>query len=131
MVFSHIVFLFYFFIFQNHICQFYFFYIELIENLVLQFLFFKTLLIATVFLRMVFFLWFSLKLSSFFFNIELIKNYSCNMWKKYCNFPHKLLWIATVFFPTWFFLFFYVFPSNCLFQFYFLNIELVKNCNYK
>jgi hypothetical protein len=55
MVFSHIVFLFYFFIFQNHICQFYFFYIKLIENLVLQFLFFKTLLIATVFLRMVFF----------------------------------------------------------------------------
>jgi len=35
------------------------------------------------------------------------------------------------FFPHGFFLFCYVFPSNCLCQFYFLNIELVKNCNYK
>ena len=34
MVFFHVVFLFYFIIFQNYICQF-FFYIELIENLVL------------------------------------------------------------------------------------------------
>ena len=53
-----------------------------------------------------FFLWFSQKLSFFilFFNIELVKNYSYNMWGKHCNFPQKLLLIATMFFPTLFFL---------------------------
>jgi hypothetical protein len=63
------------------------------------------LLIATVFLYMFFFLWFSLKLSFFIllFNIELFKNYSYNMWGKHCNFPWKLLLIATMFFSTWFF----------------------------
>jgi hypothetical protein len=38
-----------------------------------------------------------------FFNIELVKNYNYNMRGKHCNFPRKLLWIATVFFPVWFF----------------------------
>jgi hypothetical protein len=92
-------------------------------------------LIATVFLRMVFFvfLWFSQKLSFFilFFNIELIKNYSYNMWGKHCNFPRKLLWIAIIFFSYGSFLFCYVFSQNYLYQFYFSNIKLVNNCNYK
>jgi len=38
-----------------------------------------------------------------FFNIELVKNYSYNMLGKHYNFFWKLLLIATVFFPTWFF----------------------------
>ena len=68
----------------------------------------------------------------YFFNIELVKNYSYNMWRKHCSFPRKLLWIATMFFPTCFFLFFFIFFfSNCLCQFYYLNIELFKNYNYK
>ena len=47
-------------------------------------------------------------LSILFFNIELVKNYSYNIWRKHCSFPHKLLWIATVFFSHMvFFLFFY------------------------
>jgi hypothetical protein len=100
--------------------------------------FFKTLLIVTVFLRMVFFIffwWFSLKLSFsiLFFNIELVKNYSYNMWEKHCNFPLKLLWVAIVFFPTWFFssffcVFFFcnIFSQNYLCRFYFFNIKLVR-----
>jgi len=106
-VFSHIVFLFYFFIFQNYICRFFLYWADWEFSFVI--FFFKTLLIATVFLRMVFFvfvfLWFSPKLSYFilFFNIELVKNYSYNMWGKHCNFPRKLLWIVTVFFLIWFF----------------------------
>jgi hypothetical protein len=69
-----------------------------------------------MFLRMVF-LWFSLKLSYFilFFNMELVKNYSYNMWGKHCNFPRKLLLIATVFFPTWFFLVFVMFFPKIIF----------------
>jgi hypothetical protein len=66
-VFSPMDFLFYFFIFQNYICQFYIFNIELIENLVLYF-FFKTLFIATVFLHMVFFLF-------LFFFYDFLQNY--------------------------------------------------------
>jgi len=83
--------------------------------------FLKTLLIATVFLRMFFFvfvfLWFSPKLSFFilFFNIELVKNYSYNMWGKHCNFPRKLLWIATVFFLIWFFFCFVLFFPKIIF----------------
>jgi hypothetical protein len=111
MVLFHIVFLFYFFkiIFVNLFLN----WADWEFSFVIFFL--KTLLIATVFLRMFFFvfvfLWFSPKLSFFilFFNIELVKNYSYNMWGKHCNFPRKLLWIATVFFPTWFFLFCYIF----------------------
>jgi hypothetical protein len=53
------------------------------------------------------------------------------MWGKYCSFPHMLLWIATVlsllFFPTVLSFFFLFFPQNFLCQFYFFNIELVKN----
>jgi hypothetical protein len=88
------------FFFQNYICRFYSFNIELIENLV--FFFFKTLLIAIVFLHMVFFVFFfpKLSLSILFFNIELVKNYNYIMWGKHCNFPRKLLWIATMFFST-------------------------------
>jgi hypothetical protein len=105
MVLFHIVFLFYFFkiIFANLFLN----WADWEFSFVIFFL--KTLLIATVFLRMFFFvfvfLWFSPKLSFFilFFNIELVKNYSYNMWGKHCNFPRKLLWIATVFFLIWFF----------------------------
>jgi hypothetical protein len=105
MVLFHIVFLFYFFkiIFVNLFLN----WADWEFSFVIFFL--KTLLIATVFLRMFFFvfvfLWFSPKLSFFilFFNIELVKNYSYNMWGKHCNFPRKLLWIATVFFLIWFF----------------------------
>ena len=84
-------------------------------------------MIATVFLRMVFFLqnylYFIL-----FFNIELVKNYSYNMWGNHYNFFWKLLSIATVFFPYGFF---YNFFSNYPFLFYFFNIELFVNYNYK
>jgi hypothetical protein len=79
------------------------------------------LLIATIFLSMVFFvfvfLWFSPKLSPFilFFNIELVKNYNYNMWGNHCNFPHKLLWIATVFFLIVFFFCFVVFFPKIVF----------------
>jgi hypothetical protein len=105
MVLFHIVFLFYFFkiIFVNLFLN----WADWEFSFVIFFL--KTLLIAIVFLRMFFFvfvfLWFSPKLSFFilFFNIELVKNYSYNMWGKHCNFPRKLLWIATVFFLIWFF----------------------------
>jgi len=105
MMLFHIVFLFYFFkiIFVNLFLN----WADWEFSFVIFFL--KTLLIATVFLRMFFFvfvfLWFSPKLSFFilFFNIELVKNYSYNMWGKHCNFPRKLLWIATVFFLIWFF----------------------------
>jgi hypothetical protein len=108
-VFSHMVFLFHFFIFQNYIFQLYFFNIELIENLVFYFFSLKHCWLLQCFSAWFFFvfvfLWFSLKLSFsiLFFNIELVKNYSYNMWEKHCNFPCKLLWIATVFFSTWFF----------------------------
>jgi hypothetical protein len=51
-----------------------------------------------------------LSFSIWFFNIELVKNYSYNMWGKHCTLHRKLLWIDTVFFPIkFFFLFFYVF----------------------
>jgi hypothetical protein len=52
--------------------------------------------------------------------------------EKHCSFPHKTLWIATVF-PTWFFCVFFLcffvmfFFFNYLFWFYFFNIELVVN----
>jgi hypothetical protein len=51
-VFSHIVFLFYFFYFSKLYLSI-FFYIELIDNLVFVIFFFKTLFIATMFLCMV------------------------------------------------------------------------------
>jgi hypothetical protein len=76
------------------------------------------LLIATVFFRMIFFyLWFSQNHLFFilFFNIELVKNYSYNMWGKHYNFPRKLLWIATVFFPIWFFFCFVIFFPKIIF----------------
>jgi hypothetical protein len=101
------------------------------------FFFFKTLLIVTVFLRMIFFcfcfLWFSSKLSFFilFFNIELVKNYIYNMWGKHCNFPRKLLWIATMFFPIWFFSVLLCFSLKLSLSILFLNITLIKNCKYK
>jgi len=70
-MFSHMVFLFYFFIFQNYICWFYFFNIKQIENLIFLIFFFKKLLIATVFIHMIFFLWFSSKLSFLFYFLIL------------------------------------------------------------
>ena len=84
--------------------------------------------IATVFLRIVF-LWFSPKLSFFilFFNIELIKNYSYNTWGKHCNFPRKLLLIATIFFLTWFFsVFFMFFPKIIFVNFVFLILSWLR-----
>jgi hypothetical protein len=64
-----------------------------------------------------FFLWFFPKwsFSILFFNIELIKNYSYNMWGKHCNFPRKLLWITTVFFSTWVFFYFLCFFKKIIF----------------
>jgi hypothetical protein len=50
------------------------------------------------------------------------------MWGKYCNFAHKTLWIATVSLRM---VFFVIIFSNYLFQFYFFNIELFVNYNYK
>ena len=51
------------------------------------------------------------------------------MWRKHCTFSHKTLWIARVslnivFFFLWFF-------QNYLCSFYFFNIELIENYNYK
>jgi len=50
------------------------------------------------------------------------------MWGKHCRFSHKTLWIATVSLHTVFFSWFF---QNCFCQFYFFNIELVENYNYK
>ena len=63
------------------------------------------------------FLWFfpKLSLSILFFNIELVKNYNYNMWGKHCSFPHKLLRIATIFFPHGFFNFFLIIFVNFIF----------------
>ena len=58
-------------------------------------------------------------LSIFFFNIELVENYSC-------GFSHKTPWIATVF-PHMVFFVFYDFFQNYICRFYFFNIKLVKN----
>ena len=96
------------------------------------------MLIATVFLRMVFFclffLWFSSKLTFLilFFKVELVKNYSYNMWEKHCNFPRKLLWIFIVFFSTWFFsvsfVFFFLifFPKIIFVNFIFLILSWLE-----
>jgi hypothetical protein len=51
------------------------------------------------------------------------------MWGKYCSFPHKTLWIATMslyigFFFLWFFL-------KLSLSILFFNIKLVENYNYK
>jgi hypothetical protein len=86
----------------------------------------------TWFFLFLFFLWFFPKLSFLilFFNIELVKNYSYNMWGNHCSFSRsrKLLWIATFFFPYSFFLFF----SKIIFvNFIFFKIKLIKNYNYK
>jgi hypothetical protein len=56
----------------------------------------------------------------YFFNIELVKNYSC-------SFFHKILQIATVFPHIVFFRFFYDFVRNYICQFYFFNMKLVDN----
>jgi hypothetical protein len=100
--------------------------------------------LLTVFLWMVFCLFvfwrFSPKLTFLilFFNIGLVKNYSYNMWEKHYNFPRKLQWIAIIVFRTRFFSSFFcvlffcnIFSQNYLCQFYFFNIELVENYNYK
>jgi len=50
------------------------------------------------------------------------------MWGKHCNFPHKTLWIARVSLNMIFFSYDF---QNYLCQFYFFNIELVENYNYK
>jgi len=85
-------------------------------------------LIATVFLRMVFFynfLWNYFFI--LFFNIELVKNYSYNMWGKHCNFSRKLLLIATVFFPAWFFsVFVMFFPKIIFINFIFLILSWLR-----
>jgi hypothetical protein len=92
-----------------------FFNMELIENFGFV-IFLKHFLLLQYFFAW-FFLWFSLKLSFFilFFNIELVKNYSYNMWGKHFNFPQKLLLVATIFFPTWFFSVFVMFFSKIIF----------------
>jgi len=125
-VFSHMIFLFYFFIFQNYIYWFFFKYWTDWEFSFVIF-FFKTLLIATVFLRKVFFWWFSLKLYFFilFFDIELVKNYSYNMWEKYCNFSRKLLWIAIVFFSHDFFPVSFMFSFFVIFFFKIIFVDFI------
>ena len=62
-----------------------------------------------------------------FFNIELVKNYSYNIWGKHCNFFLKItVDCYSVFSHMVFFLIFFK-----LFQFYFFNIKLFVNYNYK
>ena len=88
------------------------------------------MLITTVFLRMVLFLIIFSEIIFFilFFNIKLVKNYSYNMWGKHCNFPKKLLLIATVFFPTWFFFCVFVmfFPKIIFVNFIFLILSWLR-----
>jgi hypothetical protein len=48
---------------------------------------------------------------------------------KHCSFPHKTLWIDIVSLHMVFFS--YDFFQNYLCQFYFFNIEVVENYNYK
>jgi hypothetical protein len=82
-----------------------------------------------VFLCTIFFIIFSEIIFFFilFFNIELVKNYSYNMWGKHCNFPRKLLLIATVFFPTWFFfLFLLCFSLKLSVNFIFLILSWLR-----
>ena len=51
------------------------------------------------------------------------------MWGKHSNFLHKTLWIATV--SLHIVCFSYDFFKNYLCQFYFFNIELIEDYNYK
>ena len=126
-MFSHIVFLFYFFIFQNYICRF-FFNIELIENLVLYFFFFKTLLIAAKLYSLPtvnccsvfpydFFMIFSKIICPFFFNIKLVKNYNYNKAKSYGESVVVFLtkhYRLLQSFSKWFFILFY-WEKHCSF----------------
>jgi hypothetical protein len=121
-MFFHIVFLFYFFIFQHYICRFSF-NIELIESLVLWFFFFKTLLIATVFLRIVFFydflrnylfLFYFLILSWLKITVTICEESTVTFLKNY-------YWLLQCFFPHSFFMF-----LLCFFLKLFLSILFFK-----
>ena len=123
------VFLFYFFIFQNYICRFCFFNNELIENLVLEFFFFKTLLITTVFLHLVFFydflqnylfLFYFLILSWLRITVTICEESIVAFLANYCGLLQCFVSYS----------FFFVF-SKIICQFYYFNIKLVKNYNYK
>jgi hypothetical protein len=81
--------------------------------------FLTTSWIDTLFPRMIFNLRFFSKLYlSIFFCIELVKNYNS-------SFPHKILWIATVFSYMVFFVM--IFFKIIFVDFIFFNIELVEN----
>jgi hypothetical protein len=135
-VFFHIVFLFYFFIFSKLYLSIFLYWVDWEFSFV--FFFFKTLLIATVFLRMVFFCFYFFMIFSeiiiflFYFliwswlkiTVTICEESTVTFLANYCG-------LLQFFFSYDFFLFCYVFPWNCLCQFYFLNIKLVKNCNYK
>jgi len=73
-----------------------------------------------VFHHVVFFMiFFKIICQFYFFNIELVENYSY-------GFSHKTPWIA-IMFPHMVFFVFYDFFQNYICRFYFFNIELVKN----
>jgi hypothetical protein len=133
-MFSHIVFLFYFLIFSKLYLSIFLYWADWEFSFVI---FFKTLLIATVFLRMVFFcfcffydfLW-NYLFFILFFNIEQVKNYSYNSVESTVTFLANYCGLLQCFFSYGFFCFVIFFPK-IICQFYFLNIKLVKNCNYK
>jgi hypothetical protein len=128
-MFFHIVFLFYFFIFQNYIYRFFL----ILRISFCNFFSLKHCWLLQCFFAW-FFLWFSPKLSFLFYflilswlkiTVTICEENTVTFLENYC-------WLLQCFFPYgFFFCFCYVFPKNYLCQFYFLNIKLVKNCNYK
>jgi len=96
--------------------------------------FFKTLLIATMFLRMIFFydflrnylfLFYFLILSWLKIIVTICEENTVTFLENYC-------WLLQCFFPHgFFFLFLLCFSLKLSLSIYFLNIKLVKNCNYK
>ena len=118
-MFFHLVFLFYFFIFQNYICLF-FLILSWLRIWFCNFFSLKHCWLLQCFSTL-FFL--SPKLSFFilFFNIELVKNYSYNMWGKHCNLFWKLLFICYSVFSH--IVFFIIFFQIILFNFIFLILS--------
>ena len=90
--------------------------------------------IATMFLRMVFFFYDFLQNYLFLFYFLILS------WLKITviiceentlTFLENYYWLLQCFFPHGFFSVFVIFFPKIICQFYFLNIKLVKNCNYK
>jgi hypothetical protein len=117
-MFFHLVFLFYFFIFQNYICRF-FFNIELIENLVLYFFSLKHCWLLQCFSawfffsKIIFFLFYFLILSWLKITVTICEESTVTFFENYCS-------LLQCFFPHGFF---YNFFQIILFNFIFLILS--------